>query len=378
MAGRLLDEDPEAAYAARDGGRDAGRPGRGGAGGRRAGRLPDRPVRRGAGRAARGPPDLRRPEPAPRDGRLRARPRPAGEGAGHGRRPGRRRSWTPADGSRCSSSPPARAATWASPRPPCCSLQGPELKPNGAVPGRPGCSTPTPRRCSPAGRDEEALAWFGHAADADAAGETDADERLAELQGVDAAGRGRRRRTTSGAPPPTTADPLRARQHRAGPGRRLRPQDERGGVLIHRSVAHPCRRSQPRSSKRGTCGRPPSSEGSSAVASRTSATAGGRRRARQRGAPGRPARRRAGAPRAAQRRPARLVPAGGRPQPGPARDAAASGRRPSTPWTAPPGGATSSASAPAGSRATWSRCRAACGGGSGGSAPARRAAARWR
>ncbi len=34
------------------------------------------------------------------------------------------------------------------------------------------------------GRDAEALDWFGHAADADLAGETDADERLAELQGV--------------------------------------------------------------------------------------------------------------------------------------------------------------------------------------------------
>jgi hypothetical protein len=35
-----------------------------------------------------------------------------------------------------------------------------------------------------AGRTDEAAAWFGHAADADATGETDADERLAELQGV--------------------------------------------------------------------------------------------------------------------------------------------------------------------------------------------------
>jgi hypothetical protein len=35
-----------------------------------------------------------------------------------------------------------------------------------------------------AGRTDDATAWFGHAADADTAGETDADERLAELQGV--------------------------------------------------------------------------------------------------------------------------------------------------------------------------------------------------
>lgn len=35
-----------------------------------------------------------------------------------------------------------------------------------------------------AGREDDAVVWFGHAADADGAGETDADERLAELAGV--------------------------------------------------------------------------------------------------------------------------------------------------------------------------------------------------
>lgn len=36
-----------------------------------------------------------------------------------------------------------------------------------------------------AGRSEEALAWFARAADSDVEGQTDADERLAELQGLD-------------------------------------------------------------------------------------------------------------------------------------------------------------------------------------------------
>ncbi|MGN6301523.1 MAG: hypothetical protein ACTHN8_10585 [Angustibacter sp.] len=36
-----------------------------------------------------------------------------------------------------------------------------------------------------AGRSEEALAWFARAADSDLDGQTDADERLAELQGLD-------------------------------------------------------------------------------------------------------------------------------------------------------------------------------------------------
>ena len=35
-----------------------------------------------------------------------------------------------------------------------------------------------------AGREDDAVLWFGHAADADESGETDADERLAELAGV--------------------------------------------------------------------------------------------------------------------------------------------------------------------------------------------------
>ena len=35
-----------------------------------------------------------------------------------------------------------------------------------------------------AGRTEEAVTWFGHAAAADSEGETDADVRIAELSGV--------------------------------------------------------------------------------------------------------------------------------------------------------------------------------------------------
>ena len=34
------------------------------------------------------------------------------------------------------------------------------------------------------GREDEARTWFAHAVDADETGETDADERLAELDGV--------------------------------------------------------------------------------------------------------------------------------------------------------------------------------------------------
>ena len=108
MAGRLLDEDPEPptrhAVAARD---RAGRVG-GGPGGRRPRGLPHRPVRRGAGRAARGPPDVRRPGHAAGDGRLRARPRPAGEGAGLAGSARGRDSWTPPVGPRWKRVTPGR------------------------------------------------------------------------------------------------------------------------------------------------------------------------------------------------------------------------------------------------------------------------------
>ena len=49
---------------------------------------------------------------------------------------------------------------------------------------RPACPTPTPRPCSAVGRDEEAREWFARAADADDELETDAADRLAELDGV--------------------------------------------------------------------------------------------------------------------------------------------------------------------------------------------------
>ena len=120
--------------------------------------------------------------------------------------------------------------------------------------------------------------------------------------GRDAAGRGRRdgrrrarhhrRRLTRSGPGSTWA----------GPGRRLRPQDERGGVLIHRSVAHPpVGVAQPRSSKARDLRAPAVERGEQRGGQQDECPAGGGRRARQRGAPGRAARRRAGAPRAAQR-----------------------------------------------------------------------------
>ena len=47
-----------------------------------------------------------------------------------------------------------------------------------------GCATPTPTRCSPSGRADEAREWFARAAEADEDAETDAAERLLELDGV--------------------------------------------------------------------------------------------------------------------------------------------------------------------------------------------------
>ena len=59
-----------------------------------------------------------------------------------------------------------------------------------------------------AGREDEAVAWFGHAADADETGETDADERLAELAGVTVIEHDTGPEQGDGrpCPPPTTAD----------------------------------------------------------------------------------------------------------------------------------------------------------------------------
>ncbi len=76
------------------------------------------------------------------------------------------------------------AATWASrtPLPCCCTVPS-------CAPGRRKAWTARlfyayAEALLAAGREDDAVVWFGHAADADEAGETDADERLAELAGV--------------------------------------------------------------------------------------------------------------------------------------------------------------------------------------------------
>jgi tetratricopeptide (TPR) repeat protein len=63
-------------------------------------------------------------------------------------------------------------------------LQGPELSPTRRKAWSARLFYAYAEALLASGRTDEATAWFGHAADADATGETDADERLAELQGV--------------------------------------------------------------------------------------------------------------------------------------------------------------------------------------------------
>jgi tetratricopeptide (TPR) repeat protein len=63
-------------------------------------------------------------------------------------------------------------------------LQGPELSPGRRKAWSARLFYAYAEALLASGRTDEATAWFGHAADADANGETDADERLAELQGV--------------------------------------------------------------------------------------------------------------------------------------------------------------------------------------------------
>ena len=63
-------------------------------------------------------------------------------------------------------------------------LQGPELSPGRRKPWSARLFYAYAEAVLAAGREDEAVDWFGHAADADRAGETDADERLAELAGV--------------------------------------------------------------------------------------------------------------------------------------------------------------------------------------------------
>jgi tetratricopeptide (TPR) repeat protein len=63
-------------------------------------------------------------------------------------------------------------------------LQGPELKPGRRRAWSARLFYAYAEALLGAGREDEARAWFGHAAAADEHGETDADERLAELEGI--------------------------------------------------------------------------------------------------------------------------------------------------------------------------------------------------
>lgn len=63
-------------------------------------------------------------------------------------------------------------------------LQGPELRPERRRPWSVRLFYAYAEALLAAGRRVEAVTWFGHAAEADQSGETDADERLAELDGV--------------------------------------------------------------------------------------------------------------------------------------------------------------------------------------------------
>jgi tetratricopeptide (TPR) repeat protein len=63
-------------------------------------------------------------------------------------------------------------------------LQGPELRPGRRRAWSARLFYAYAEALLAAGRDAEAVSWFEHAAEADEAGETDADERLAELGGV--------------------------------------------------------------------------------------------------------------------------------------------------------------------------------------------------
>jgi hypothetical protein len=60
-------------------------------------------------------------------------------------------------------------------------LQGPELRPTRRRPWSARLFYAYAEALLAAGRRAEALTWFGHAADADDQGETDAEERLVEL-----------------------------------------------------------------------------------------------------------------------------------------------------------------------------------------------------
>ncbi|MDQ1642014.1 MAG: hypothetical protein QOJ90_1365 [Actinomycetota bacterium] len=63
-------------------------------------------------------------------------------------------------------------------------LHGPQLQPSARRPWSARLFYAYADALLAAGRREEALTWFGHAVDADDTGETDAGERLEELQGI--------------------------------------------------------------------------------------------------------------------------------------------------------------------------------------------------
>jgi tetratricopeptide (TPR) repeat protein len=63
-------------------------------------------------------------------------------------------------------------------------LQGPDLRPDLREAWSSRLFYAYAEALLAAGRQAEALSWFGHAADADVSGETDADERVIELSGV--------------------------------------------------------------------------------------------------------------------------------------------------------------------------------------------------
>ena len=63
-------------------------------------------------------------------------------------------------------------------------LRGPQLKPSARRPWSARLFYAYADALLGAGRGDEAIEWFGHAADADDLGQTDAGERLADLQGI--------------------------------------------------------------------------------------------------------------------------------------------------------------------------------------------------
>ncbi|HEU5320551.1 MAG TPA: hypothetical protein VFX28_07100 [Methylomirabilota bacterium] len=183
MAGRLLDEDPEAAYAHAIAARD------------RAGRVAA--VREAAGLAA-----YHTGRYAEALAELRAARRISGDqstlpvmadcerGLGRPERAlavasspeartldasGRAEMLIVASGARRDMRQPEAAALL---------LQGPELRPGRRRPWSARLFYAYAEALREAGREPEAREWLGHAADADEHGETDAAERLAELAGV--------------------------------------------------------------------------------------------------------------------------------------------------------------------------------------------------